>query len=116
LLQQGCPLVIYQSGGENEGKVKALKDSFPQTRFVPVTDSVKFLQELAQAHVQDWKEGSPQRKVFAISGSNGKTTHKEMLAHILKSILPGKVIATEKNNNNHLGVPLTLLPVNEKTE
>jgi len=54
--------------------------------------------------------------VFAISGSNGKTTHKEMLFHLLDAAMPGGVVATEKNHNNHLGVPLTLLRIAPDTK
>ena len=54
-------------------------------------------------------------KVFAITGSNGKTTTKEMLAAILEEAsldgqpLRGKVLKTEGNFNNLVGLPLTLL-------
>ena len=116
LLEQACPIVIYQQDATNDSKVTELKKKYPKTNFVPVTDSVNFLQQLAHAHIVDWKKSNPKNTVFAISGSNGKTTHKEMLSFILKTILPEKVVATEKNNNNHLGVPLTLLGVSEKTE
>jgi UDP-N-acetylmuramoyl-tripeptide--D-alanyl-D-alanine ligase len=54
--------------------------------------------------------------VFAISGSNGKTTHKEMLSFLLEAALGDRVVATEKNYNNHLGVPLTLLRITPQTE
>lgn len=116
LLSQGCPLVIYQKDEVNDKKASELNKKFPKTKFAAVSDSVTFLQELSHAHVLDWKNANSKNTVFAISGSNGKTTHKEMLSHILKSILPGKVVATEKNNNNHLGVPLTLLEVTPQTE
>jgi len=116
LLSQKCPVIVYQDNDENLQKVKKLKTQFPETYFIPVTDSVTFLQELSHLHILDWKSKNLKNTVFAISGSNGKTTHKEMLAHILKTIKPNKIISTEKNNNNHLGVPLTLLQVNEQTE
>jgi UDP-N-acetylmuramoyl-tripeptide--D-alanyl-D-alanine ligase len=116
LLQQGCPVVFFQEDSINLEKVKELKNKFPKTEFVPVSDSVTFLQEISHHHIREWKTLNPRNTIFAISGSNGKTTHKEMLAFILKEVLPGKVLATEKNNNNHLGVPLTLLGVSEKTE
>jgi UDP-N-acetylmuramoyl-tripeptide--D-alanyl-D-alanine ligase len=116
LLGQGCPVVFYQQDSINDEKVKALGSKYPQTEFVPVSDSVTFLQEISHYHIKEWKTKNPRNTVFAISGSNGKTTHKEMLSFILKEILPGKVVATEKNNNNHLGVPLTLLAVTDKTE
>lgn len=116
LLSQNCPLIVFQDDSGNQEKVAKLKAKFPKTSFVPVTDSVVFLQELSHHHIEAWKKLNHKNIVFAISGSNGKTTHKEMLAHILKSIRPNKIVATEKNNNNHLGVPLTLLQVNDQTE
>ena len=116
LLNQGCPVVFYQQDSVNDDKAKVLRGTFPKTEFIPVSDSVTFLQEITHHHIIEWKSKSPRHTVFAISGSNGKTTHKEMLSFILKEILPGKVVSTEKNNNNHLGVPLTLLNVNDQTE
>lgn len=116
LLEHGCPLVFFQQDDVNEKLVMSLNKRYPKTQFIPVTDSVTFLQEISHEHIKEWKTKNPKNTVFAISGSNGKTTHKEMLSFILKEVLPGKVVATEKNNNNHLGVPLTLLDVTEKTE
>ncbi len=111
LLEEGCPIVVYQQDSINDQKVAALSGTFPMTQFVPVTDSVIFLQEYSHHHIVEWKKKNPKNTVFAISGSNGKTTHKEMLSHILGTVFPGKVTSTEKNNNNHLGVPLTLFQV-----
>lgn len=116
LLSQECPLVIYQKSAENDKKVLVLQAKHTKTIFIPVTDSVIFLQELANEHIKEWKKRSTRNTIFSISGSNGKTTHKEMLSFILKSVMPDKIVATEKNNNNHLGVPLTLLEVTERTE
>ncbi len=116
LLGQGCPFVFYQQDQINDQKVENLQKNFPRTQFIPVTDSVVFLQELSHFHIVEWKNKNPLHTVFAISGSNGKTTHKEMLSFILKEVIPGKVVSTEKNNNNHLGVPLTLLGVSDSTE
>ena len=116
LLKQGCPIVFYEQGPINEGKVSELSGTYPHTLFIPVSQSVTFLQELTHQHVKEWKNKNSRRTVFAISGSNGKTTHKEILSFILKEVLPGKVVSTEKNNNNHLGVPLTLLEVTDETE
>jgi UDP-N-acetylmuramoyl-tripeptide--D-alanyl-D-alanine ligase len=114
LLKEGCPLVIYQQDGANDALVKDLQLKFPSTGFVAVSDAVSFTQELSELHTRGWQRKGG--KVFAISGSNGKTTHKEMLAFLLKTVMPHEVVATEKNNNNHLGVPLTLLQITPDTK
>jgi UDP-N-acetylmuramoyl-tripeptide--D-alanyl-D-alanine ligase len=116
LLKAECPIVFYQQDAINDHKVKQLKQQYPMTQFFSVIDSVIFLQELTHLHIVEWKGKDKRNTIFAISGSNGKTTHKEMLSFILKQVLPGKIIATEKNNNNHLGVPLTLLNVTDQTQ
>ncbi len=69
---------------------------------VPVEDTLFALQEMALVHRK--KFSIP---VVGITGSNGKTTTKEMLAGILKQ--KGPVLKNEGNLNNHIGVPLTLL-------
>ncbi|KUG26283.1 udp-n-acetylmuramoylalanyl-d-glutamyl-2,6- diaminopimelate--d-alanyl-d-alanine ligase [hydrocarbon metagenome] len=53
-------------------------------------------------------------KVIGLTGSNGKTTTKEMLA----TLLSAKYTVTKSvaNNNNHIGVPLTIISANEKTD
>ena len=53
-------------------------------------------------------------RVVAVTGSNGKTTTKDMLEHILKKSL--RVVAAEKSFNNFIGVPLTVLEAGRKTE
>ncbi|HPI37649.1 MAG TPA: UDP-N-acetylmuramoyl-tripeptide--D-alanyl-D-alanine ligase [Ignavibacteriaceae bacterium] len=53
-------------------------------------------------------------KVIGITGSNGKTTTKEITTLLLSEKY--KVVSTVANNNNHIGVPLTLFSANEKTE
>ncbi len=50
--------------------------------------------------------------VLAVTGSNGKTTTKEMIAAILKAAFGNAVLATRGNLNNDIGLPLTLLGLN----
>jgi UDP-N-acetylmuramoyl-tripeptide--D-alanyl-D-alanine ligase len=69
---------------------------------LPVEDTLSALQELSHMHRK--KHPIP---VIGITGSNGKTTTKEMLAGIMKQ--KGPVLKNEGNLNNHIGVPLTLL-------
>ncbi|KTD00968.1 UDP-N-acetylmuramoyl-tripeptide--D-alanyl-D- alani ne ligase [Legionella geestiana] len=75
----------------------------PENVSVPVfvvPDAEKALAELARAHRE-----TVDCKVIAVTGSNGKTTVKEMIA----GILPEPSMATRGNLNNHLGVPLSVL-------
>ncbi len=72
---------------------------------LPVEDTLYALQEMSHMHRK--KFSIP---VVGITGSNGKTTTKEMLAGILKQ--RGPVLKNEGNLNNHIGVPLTLMKLN----
>ena len=74
-----------------------------------VEDSIKTLQDLALFHRRNVKS-----KIIAITGSNGKTTSKELISSVLSSTF--KTIATHGNLNNHIGVPLSLLRIKEDTE
>ncbi len=51
--------------------------------------------------------------VLAVTGSNGKTTTKEMIAAVLKAAFGDAVLATQGNLNNDIGLPLTLLGLRE---
>jgi len=78
-------------------------------RHILVTNTLKTLQELAKHHREQL--GIP---IIALTGSNGKTTTKELLNIVLSQKF--KVLATKGNLNNHIGVPLTLLAMNPDTE
>ncbi len=69
---------------------------------VGVTDAVEAVGRLAAAHRDRLRA-----RVIAVTGSNGKTTTKEMLSHILRGRL--RVAGAVKSYNNAIGVPLTLL-------
>ena len=71
-------------------------------RFLLVPDVLKALQDLARHHRSTFKG-----PVVAITGTNGKTTTKELVHAVLQADRP--TLATEGNLNNHIGVPLTLL-------
>lgn len=74
-----------------------------------VDDVLHTLQELATMHRR--KYNFP---VIAITGSNGKTTTKELVNAVLSSHY--HVTATKGNFNNHIGVPLTLLSITNETQ
>lgn len=68
--------------------------------------------QIALADIAHWHLNNIKPIVVAITGSNGKTTTKNMLANILN--LKAPTLATKGNLNNHLGVPITLLELEEK--
>lgn len=74
-----------------------------------VDDTLRALQQLAMMH----RKAMPS-KVIGITGSNGKTTTKELIAAVLSKKY--EVLYTRGNLNNHIGVPLTLLQLKPDTE
>jgi UDP-N-acetylmuramoyl-tripeptide--D-alanyl-D-alanine ligase len=77
-----------------------------------VEDVLTALQDLARYHRQILAKNK--LRVFALTGSNGKTTTKELIARVLSKKF--KTLFTQGNLNNHIGVPLTLLQLTEEHE
>lgn len=98
-LESGASLVIVDND----------KYYIEDERVILVGNSLKTLQLLATHHRR--KLNIP---VIALTGSNGKTTTKELLKVALSTKY--KVLATEGNFNNHIGVPLTILNATSKHE
>src|SRR6187402_387826 len=82
---------------------------FIDERTILVKSSLEALQELAKFHRAYLK-----LPIVALTGSNGKTTTKELINVVLSKKYKTK--ATVGNLNNHIGVPLTILSFNEQTE
>lgn len=97
-LEKGAQFVIIDNS-----------DFYIDDRTIVVEDSLKALQELAKFHRRYLK-----LPIIALTGSNGKTTTKELIHVVLAKKYKTK--ATVGNLNNHIGVPLTLLSFNESTE
>ncbi len=91
-----------------------IDEDIPSTdkRLIRVADALATLQELAKYHRSQFSN----RKIpfIAITGSNGKTTTKELVSAVLSSHY--KTYTTKGNLNNHIGIPLTLLSVREDAE
>lgn len=85
------------------------KDYYVDSRTIFVDDTLSALQELAKFHRNYL--GLP---IIALTGSNGKTTTKELFQVVLSKKYRTK--ATLGNLNNHIGVPLTLLSFTKETE
>lgn len=91
--------------------VVADRPSLPDhPRIVKVKDSLEALQGLAMYHRLMMKH----LKVLSITGTNGKTTTKELVSTVLSRKY--RTIYTQGNFNNHIGVPLTLLRITPDTE
>jgi len=78
-------------------------------QFIIVENALATLQALAKYHRQQFSI-----PVIALTGSNGKTTTKELVATVLEKKY--KVHYTKGNLNNHIGIPLTLLEMPRDTE
>lgn len=78
-------------------------------RYFLVNDSLGALQQLAQYH-----RSQLNIPVIGLTGSNGKTTSKELLNAVLSKKY--KTFATKGNLNNHIGVPLTILSIDDSVE
>lgn len=76
---------------------------------IKVDDALSCLQQLATFHRKKINT-----VIIALTGSNGKTTTKELINAVLST--QHETIATKGNLNNHIGVPLTLLDINKNTE
>lgn len=99
-LAAGCAYAVVDEPGTAD-----LSDE----RYLLVDDSLKALQELANYHRRQFHI-----PVLQITGTNGKTTTKELIAAVLERKY--QVLFTQGNLNNHIGVPRTLLRLNASHE
>ncbi|MBE4909678.1 UDP-N-acetylmuramoyl-tripeptide--D-alanyl-D-alanine ligase [Bacillus luteolus] len=96
----GAKASLWQRNQENPPKNIPL---------IYVEDTLVALQDLAKTYRNELS-----LKVIGITGSNGKTTTKDIVASIMGTTY--KVLKTEGNLNNHYGLPLTILRLEEDTE
>ena len=82
---------------------------FKSDRIILVADALQTLQQLAKFHRQQFSI-----PFIAITGSNGKTTTKELVSAVLATKY--KIYTTQGNLNNHIGVPLTILRVQKDAQ
>lgn len=100
-LKDGAGAAFYQYNAKPDHEVEG--------PIIWVNDTMLALQELAKAYL---KHVNP--KVIAVTGSNGKTTTKDMIESVLKPAF--KVKKTQGNYNNEIGMPLTILQLDEDTD
>ena len=102
----------FASEALNKGAVYAVIDEqvhSKSAKTILVKNSLQTLQDLAKHHRQQFTI-----PFIAITGSNGKTTTKELIHAVLSSSF--RTYTTEGNLNNHIGVPLTILKIKPDAE
>lgn len=101
----------YAREAVQKGAVAAIVDdsSIQGEGIVQVKDGLQTLQELARTHRQKLRI-----PVIAITGSNGKTTTKELASRVLSKKY--RSFATPGNLNNHIGLPLSVLSIDKEHE
>jgi UDP-N-acetylmuramoyl-tripeptide--D-alanyl-D-alanine ligase len=104
-VKKGAGVVIISK--EKKGQVKP--EEFKSVPLVVVEDTKKALREIASWHRKKFDISA-----VAVTGTNGKTTTKEMIGEVLTSKF--KVLKSIKSYNNLIGVPLTLFELNEDTQ
>src|SRR3989338_553545 len=88
--KKSCNFVAYTKNSANDELIKSHKDRF---HFIETKNSISFLQQFSRMYSENW-QAQGGRYLIGISGSNGKTTTKEMLIWILRSALKDKVTCT----------------------
>lgn len=107
--------LIFQSGEGRSEQAKSWRQYYPNKKFILVDDVYAYILNLAALRVEEFKNAGG--KLIGLTGSNGKTTNKEMLAYLIcKAIGKDKVHYTKGNFNNHIGVPLTIFDIEDQHE
>lgn len=83
-------------------------------RIIPVPDTLQALQALARHHRENTVVDGRRLTVIGLTGTNGKTTTKELITRVLS--VKYNVTATKGNLNNDIGVPLSLLAIDDDTQ
>lgn len=100
----------YVSDAFSNGAILAITTKEVAERCIVVSDVLVALNLLAKFV----RSSLPNLKVIALTGSQGKTTTKDLLGHILSTVAP--TVAPSGNFNNELGAPLTLLQCTPETK
>ena len=113
VLQKGAALAVVDDANVIPEGMRTGAEGLQGSYFL-VPDVLTALQQLSAYHRQQFKTWERPVKVIGVTGTNGKTTTKELLRAVLSQKY--NVLATEGNLNNQIGVPLTLLKINQQHE
>lgn len=111
VFSKGVKKVILEGRTQNQEKIEKLKKDLGNENVLIVPDVFKFLLELGRIRSKRFQEEGG--IVIGLTGSNGKTTNKEMLKHLLGALGLEKIWSTQGNLNNQIGVPLTLFKIED---
>ena len=112
-LENGAGYAVVEKGSAADTGRSALGPGL-SSRLIPVDDTLATLQALARWHrSMTFVDGKP-ITVIGLTGTNGKTTTKELIKAVLS--VRYNVTATEGNLNNSIGVPLSLLKIDSRSE
>ena len=101
-VEAGAAYAVVNAGSKFDGAGE---------KFIPVIDTLAALKQLAAYHRRNVRQDLP---VIGLTGTNGKTTTKELIRAVLS--VKYNVTATEGNLNNEIGVPLSVLKITPETE
>ncbi len=113
-LQSGVAYAVVNEDAPICEKCSEYKDESGRSRILPVKDTLVELQSLARYHRENVLGPDNHLTVIGITGTNGKTTTKELIRTVLSAEF--NVTATEGNLNNDIGVPLSLLKITPETQ
>jgi UDP-N-acetylmuramoyl-tripeptide--D-alanyl-D-alanine ligase len=104
-IAKGAAAIVYSKSEFNS--IKLLSNSLP---IVKTADTLVALGKLAKTYIAGFKDV----KTVGITGSNGKTTTKEILVSIFS--IKGKTLSNKGNFNNRIGLPLSIFNLNSDTK
>lgn len=107
-LERGASAVLVAAGRLSPQLLQRLAGAHPRVAWLEVSDTLQGLQAVAAGYAR-WQGAT----VVAVTGSTGKTSTKDMLASLLGGWRP--TVKSLGNQNNEIGVPLTLLRLEEDT-
>lgn len=110
-LNKGAETVIINNIDLNDEKDNIEKYKKQNKNIIQVEDTIKAIGEMATLKKKIQKE-KYNLKVVGVTGSVGKTSTKDIIASVLSKKY--KVLKTEGNNNNHIGLPFTILRIQDE--
>lgn len=113
-LEKGAAYAVVNAGASVCARSGEFKDAEGHSRIIETADTLAALQALGRFHRENVCAADKHLTVIGITGTNGKTTTKELIRAVLSSRFD--TVATEGNLNNDIGVPLSLLKITGSTE